>query len=151
MDKDHLTRRQKEVYEYIKRMIRENGYPPSVREIGEAIGLNSTSTVHAHLESLEEKGFVCSVVLCEIVWVLHRCYAVKRHAVADILSKLLSLDTIEVEHGECAVRALPDFAKGTADFSDYYLARVNKEKHHATTTVTFDKNAAKSDLFRLLK
>ena len=98
-----------------------------------------------------EKGFVCSVVLCEVVWVLRRSYAVERHAIAEILSRLLSLDRIEVEHEECAIRAVSDFAEGTADFSDYYLARVNKEKHHAATTVTFDKNAAQSDLFRLLR
>jgi predicted nucleic-acid-binding protein len=101
--------------------------------------------------ALSKKGFVCSVVLCEVVWVLRRCYAVKRHVIADIISKLLLLDTIEVEHGECALRALPDFTKGPADFSDYYLARVNKEKYHAATTVTFDRSAAKSALFRLLK
>ncbi len=53
-----LTARQREVLEFIDAEIREHGYPPSVREIGEAIGLSSSSTVHAHLAALQEKGFL---------------------------------------------------------------------------------------------
>lgn len=53
-----LTPRQREILEYIRRKIRDNGYPPSVREIGEAIGLSSSSTVHGHLARLEEKGYL---------------------------------------------------------------------------------------------
>ena len=47
-----------EILEYIRKQIRERGYPPSVREIGEAIGLSSSSTVHGHLARLEEKGYL---------------------------------------------------------------------------------------------
>jgi repressor LexA len=53
-----LTPRQREILEYIRKQIRERGYPPSVREIGEAIGLSSSSTVHGHLARLEEKGYL---------------------------------------------------------------------------------------------
>lgn len=53
-----LTARQREILDYIRQEIRERGYPPSVREIGEAIGLSSSSTVHGHLARLEEKGFL---------------------------------------------------------------------------------------------
>jgi len=53
-----LTPRQREILEYIRGQIRERGYPPSVREIGEAIGLSSSSTVHGHLARLEEKGYL---------------------------------------------------------------------------------------------
>ena len=53
-----LTTRQRQVLEFIDAEIRERGYPPSVREIGEAIGLSSTSTVHAHLAALQDKGFL---------------------------------------------------------------------------------------------
>lgn len=53
-----LTRRQREILEFIKRRIRERGYPPSVREIGEAVGLASSSTVHGHLARLEDKGYL---------------------------------------------------------------------------------------------
>lgn len=55
---DGLTERQREILAYIKKEIRTRGYPPSVREIGEAIGLSSSSTVHGHLARLEEKGFI---------------------------------------------------------------------------------------------
>lgn len=53
-----LTPRQREILEYIRAQIRERGYPPSVREIGQAIGLSSSSTVHGHLARLEEKGYL---------------------------------------------------------------------------------------------
>ena len=47
-----LTSMQQRIYEYIASCIREQGYPPSVREIGEAVGLKSPSTVHFHLKHL---------------------------------------------------------------------------------------------------
>ncbi|MCD8199641.1 MAG: transcriptional repressor LexA [Coriobacteriaceae bacterium] len=53
-----LTARQKEVLDYIQTCIDEKHYPPSVREIGEALGLSSPSTVHAHLAALERKGYI---------------------------------------------------------------------------------------------
>ena len=52
----NLTKRQSEIYEYIKAQIDKTGYPPTVREIGQAIGLHSPSTVHAHLAKLESSG-----------------------------------------------------------------------------------------------
>lgn len=55
---DGLTERQRQVLQYIKDEIRAKGYPPSVREIGEAIGLSSSSTVHGHMARLEEKGYI---------------------------------------------------------------------------------------------
>ncbi|EKU46365.1 transcriptional repressor LexA [Staphylococcus massiliensis] len=53
-----LTKRQSEIYEFIKQIVQSKGYPPSVREIGEAVGLASSSTVHGHLSRLEEKGYI---------------------------------------------------------------------------------------------
>src|SRR5262245_5377345 len=53
-----LTGRQRQVLDYIDRAVRERGYPPSVREIGEAVGLSSPSTVHAHLAALQDKGYL---------------------------------------------------------------------------------------------
>ncbi len=53
-----LTTRQAKVLEVIKESIRETGYPPSVRELGERLGLKSTATVHTHLRNLEKKGFL---------------------------------------------------------------------------------------------
>ena len=53
-----LSKMQQKIYEYIAACIREQGYPPSVREIGEAVGLKSPSTVHFHLKRLEEAGVI---------------------------------------------------------------------------------------------
>lgn len=53
-----LSDRQREILRYIAAEVRRRGYPPSVREIGQAVGLTSTSTVHGHLERLEDKGFI---------------------------------------------------------------------------------------------
>ncbi|TCP67061.1 transcriptional repressor LexA [Baia soyae] len=53
-----LSSRQQAILDYIQREVREKGYPPSVREIGEAVGLASSSTVHGHLSRLEKKGFI---------------------------------------------------------------------------------------------
>jgi repressor LexA len=53
-----LTSRQREIYEYVSRYVDEHGYPPTVREIGEAVGLASPSTVHAHLANLERAGYL---------------------------------------------------------------------------------------------
>jgi repressor LexA len=55
---DGLTNRQREIMEYILLEVEKKGYPPSVREIGEAVGLSSSSTVHAHLAKLEELGYL---------------------------------------------------------------------------------------------
>lgn len=53
-----LSKMQRRIYEYIAACIREQGYAPSVREIGEAVGLKSPSTVHFHLKRLEEAGVI---------------------------------------------------------------------------------------------
>jgi repressor LexA len=53
-----LTKRQQEIFDFIKSYAGEHGYPPTVRDIGKAIGLTSSSTVHAHLANLEKAGLV---------------------------------------------------------------------------------------------
>lgn len=53
-----LSQRQNAILEFIKQEIRVKGYPPSVREIGDAVGLMSSSTVHGHLQTLEDKGYI---------------------------------------------------------------------------------------------
>jgi repressor LexA len=56
-DRD-LTDRQRQVLDFIKAEIRRRGFPPTVRDIGDAVGLSSSSTVHAHLAALEAKGLI---------------------------------------------------------------------------------------------
>jgi repressor LexA len=53
-----LTKRQKEIFDFIRRYAAKTGYPPTVREIGKAVGLHSSSTVHAHLSNLEKIGLL---------------------------------------------------------------------------------------------
>lgn len=53
-----LTKRQQEIFDFIKRYSASHGYPPTVRDIGKAVGLTSSSTVHAHLSNLERLGLL---------------------------------------------------------------------------------------------
>jgi repressor LexA len=53
-----LTKRQQEIFDFIKKYSAKHGYPPTVRDIGKAVGLASSSTVHAHLANLEKVGLV---------------------------------------------------------------------------------------------
>lgn len=55
---EKLTAKQQKIYDYIQTFSAEHGYPPSVREIGAAVGLKSPSTVHFHLKGLEEAGVI---------------------------------------------------------------------------------------------
>lgn len=55
---EDLTARQRQVLVFISEYLAEKGYPPSVREIGEAVGLTSSSTVHLHLSTLQKKGYL---------------------------------------------------------------------------------------------
>lgn len=56
--KRELTPRQRQILDFIRSEIHRRGFPPSVREIGEAVGLSSSSTVHSHLAALEAKGLI---------------------------------------------------------------------------------------------
>lgn len=58
MTDTELTGKRREILEFIAAQLRERGYPPSVREIGEAVGLTSSSTVHTHLTTLQRQGYL---------------------------------------------------------------------------------------------
>lgn len=58
MARGKISKRQQSIYDFICSYSTEHGYPPSVREIGAAVGLASPSTVHMHLKALEEKGYI---------------------------------------------------------------------------------------------
>lgn len=57
-DQMEINKREKAILKFIEKQIQANGYPPSVREIGKAVGLKSTATVHTYLAKLEEKGYI---------------------------------------------------------------------------------------------
>ncbi len=58
INRQTLTPRQEAILAFVEREVASKGYPPSVREIGEAVGLSSSSTVHSHLRTLEKKGYI---------------------------------------------------------------------------------------------
>jgi len=58
MGQHHLTDRQRSILEFIESEMRERGFPPSVREIGAEVGLTSPSSVHSHLATLQDKGYL---------------------------------------------------------------------------------------------
>ena len=58
MEERPMSKKQEEILNYIKNEILERGFPPAVREICQAVGLKSTSSVHSHLESLERNGYI---------------------------------------------------------------------------------------------
>ncbi len=58
MNFENLNKKQLEILDFIRKELNRKGYPPSLREIGRAVNLKSTSTVHGHLERLEKKGFI---------------------------------------------------------------------------------------------
>jgi len=100
--------------------------------------------------SADEPGIISLVVLCELVWVLDRGYGYLRADIAAVLRKLLGSGDVHVERAELAWQALNDFERGSADFADYLIGYCGKAEK-AVATVTFDRRAASSDLFRLLK
>ena len=53
-----LGKREVDILNFIEKQIKQNGYPPSVREIGKSVGLSSTATVHGYLTKLEQKGYI---------------------------------------------------------------------------------------------
>ena len=55
---DDLTKKQSEVLKFVKEFMVSHGYPPTLREIGESLGLSSPATTHSHLKGLEEKGYI---------------------------------------------------------------------------------------------
>lgn len=57
-DPNQLNKREKAILKYIEKQVKENGYPPSVREIGKAVGLSSSATVHTYIIGLEKKGYI---------------------------------------------------------------------------------------------
>ena len=57
-DPMEINKREKAILKFIEKQVDANGYPPSVREIGKAVGLSSTATVHGYLAKLAEKGYI---------------------------------------------------------------------------------------------
>jgi len=97
--------------------------------------------------SLEARGFISSIVLCEVIWVLKRAYRQPKEQLLAVMKLILETEVFEIENRDCAWRAYYDFDEGQADFSDYFIAQINKA-HGASVTVTFDERAMTHRLFK---
>jgi predicted nucleic-acid-binding protein len=98
----------------------------------------------------EQPGMVNLIVLCELVWVLRGAYKVDKKTILDVLRQILGSTELSVETPDVAWVALDDFEKGNADYSDYLIAHRNKQLA-CIHTATFDKNAGKHALIKILE
>ncbi|HJT97025.1 MAG TPA: type II toxin-antitoxin system VapC family toxin [Rhodanobacteraceae bacterium] len=96
----------------------------------------------------DEPGWIASIVLCELVWVLEDVYAYARSTIAETLERLLEIDRFRVEAPSLAWRALGEYRAG-ADFSDALIGFVN-EREGCAYTATFDRGAGKLKQMRVL-
>ncbi len=96
----------------------------------------------------ESPGHVCAPVLVELVWVLRRGYRYEKTTVVEVVRKLLGAAELIVEDNETVRLALRDYESGTADFADYLIGRSNHARGCAPT-YTFDRRAARNELFKL--
>jgi len=123
-----LTEMQKSVYEYLKDAIRDTGYPPSVREICSAVGLASTSSVQAHLETLEKKGYIRhsplknrSIEILEPGFYMPLREMVTLPIVGDITA---GMPILAVENVEETFPIPADYLNGS---DEYFMLRVSGE------------------------
>ena len=96
----------------------------------------------------DEPGWIATIVLCELVWVLEGPYDYARNAIVATLQRLFEIARFRVEQPAIAWRALEAY-KGGADFSDAMIALGN-EREGCAYTATFDRAAAKLKQVRLL-
>jgi predicted nucleic-acid-binding protein len=100
--------------------------------------------------SADEPGYVCHIVLVELVWTLAKAYGFTRAQIAAALEQVLETAQLDIESSNDVAAATKDFRSGTADFADCLLVRVNSAAG-CSSTVTFDRKAAKLKGFELLK
>ncbi|MEE9327977.1 MAG: type II toxin-antitoxin system VapC family toxin [Cocleimonas sp.] len=99
--------------------------------------------------SLDNAGIISKIVLCELTWVLSNAYGYSRKDISNVIQQILITQEFVMEDSDLAQQALQSYQNGNAGFADYFLAQTHSEMG-AGNTVTFDKKAAKSELFQLL-
>ena len=99
--------------------------------------------------SLDNKGFVSCVMLCEVVWVLKRAYKQPKARLLEVIRLMFETDSIEIERRAEVWRAYRAFAQGDADFSDYLIGEV-AHSHGVEKVYTFDTSCADSGFFQVL-
>ena len=100
--------------------------------------------------SKDAPGFISLIVLCELMWVLEDIYAIKKPKLIDILRTLLESDELQIESKSLVWQAFGRFSEASLDFSDALISVVGSSAG-CTHTLTFDKAAAKTAGFKLLK
>lgn len=99
--------------------------------------------------SVDNPGFIGTVVLCELVWVLESRYGHTRHELAPVLWKLLAAQEFRIQDRDQAIVAVQAYETSSADFADVLLGLCNK-REGCGTTWTFDKAAARLPTHTLL-
>lgn len=99
--------------------------------------------------SIQNPAFINEITLCEVIWVLKRAYHYDKSVILMILEQLLSTDEIYISSHTEAWQAYLDYQNGNADFSDYFIAQINK-KFGCYFTFSFDKKACQHENFKLL-
>ena len=101
----------------------------------------------AFIESLSvDSGFISSIVLCELNWVLISAYKIKKEKRIVVLDTILSTSSFKIENLTIAIKALRSYQKGSADFSDYLILETAKQAGYSGVA-TFDKAALNEESF----
>jgi len=107
---------------------------------------SQTKRANQLIENLTHAGetlWICQITLCEIFWVLERCYKLNKQELVNVLTSLLQTRQFHVEGDDVAWQALKDYERNSSvDFSDCLIGRQNAHCE-CVHTYTFDKNAAK--------
>jgi predicted nucleic-acid-binding protein len=93
--------------------------------------------------------FISAIILCELVWVLESAYGYQREAIAQVLEQILKTRQFRLDEPEILWQSLHGYRNEGADFSDNYIAHLNKQRD-CEYTITFDKGASKLHHFKLL-
>jgi predicted nucleic-acid-binding protein len=99
--------------------------------------------------SVENPGLINEITLCEVIWVLKRAYRYDKTVILSVIKQLLSINEIYILSHTEAWGAYYDYEIGNADFSDYFIAHINK-KMGWLFTFSFDKKAYQNESFKLL-
>jgi predicted nucleic-acid-binding protein len=105
--------------------------------------------VQAFVESLgreDTRGFVCTIVVCEIVWVLESCYRFRRTEITSTLRSLLRARELLFESPDLVARAVDRYKNGKGDVADYLIDEVGRSQG-CTATATFDTGLAHDERF----
>lgn len=99
--------------------------------------------------TVETPGFICNIVLVELVWVLERGYGYDKKSIIAVLKQIATTTELRLENPSLVWQAIIDFQNGGAGFADCLLVETNHQ-HGCNATYTFDRNAAKNGRFKLL-